>query len=440
VSPSSIPSFSANTNYCFAPGTYSGFSHSIPTGDGWYGQGNAILDGGFASSEAIYNGGTASNVTIDGFTIQRYDYNCSSATYECNWPTTAYAINIQYGTNITVSDNTLTQLYDGGWLGDGGIALGGNASPCTFPSGITSVAIGANCYTYVENSTISHNVLNGIGLSGPAIGSGYNNSVNYNVVENTDEEGMDTEANIAAVGKFALVVKTNVIGNYISNNRENGIWFDVFDGDEIIENNTCVGTTTQQAAQSCIFLEETANAVVSNNTISNVGYSDANVPGGNNPGAAIRVSSSGAANDSTSMVYGLGGPNMPGPESITISNNTLSNNLEGVTLFDGHSTCSGACPVNNVNVTGNTITATTTAAYSSSCASGSYCGPTESDALVEVATSPEHNVTFSGNTLYLNSGKTAGFGLSGVLSWASWKGDGFDTSGSTCALIGGGSC
>jgi hypothetical protein len=438
--------FAANTNYCFAAGTYSGFSKQIPTGDGWYGQGHAVLDGGFGTSQAIYNGGTASNVTIDGFTVQHYDYTgCSGA--ECVMPTSGYSVNIQYGTNITVTNNTFQDGYNGGYTAGGGVALGANGPVCPYPANITSLALAANCYNYITNSTISHNVFNGMVWGGPAFGDAYDVSANYNIVEGSDPGAVfDTEGYLAAFGKFSLTADATVKGNYLANNIENGIWFDVFNVDSYIENNTIVGTPTAQSAQSGIFDEISCNAVITGNNISNVGYSDAN---SGNWGAGVRISSSGSSTASGSgpINSACGHVNtsgaMPGYQGEEIENNTFTNDLDDIALYDGHcdtNPCNSDSIVtdNNILISGNTFNATTEAGYLQKGDGHTYTGPNESDAVVIEAANPELNVSSNNNTFHLY--RTTSFGNGGDLTFAQWKADGFDTTGSTCSLIGGGSC
>jgi hypothetical protein len=438
--------FAANTNYCFAAGTYSGFSKQIPTGDGWFGQGQAVLDGGFGTSQAIYNGGTASNVTIDGFTVQHYDYTgCSNA--ECVMPTSGYSINIQYGTNITVTDNTFQDGYNGGYSAGGGVGLGANGPVCAYPANITSLALAANCYNYITDSTISHNVFNGMVWGGPAFGDAYDVSANYNIVEGSDPGAVfDTEGYLAAFGKFSLTADATVKGNYLANNIENGIWFDVFNVDSYIENNTIVGTPTAQSAQSGIFDEISCNAVITGNNISNVGYSDAN---SGNWGAGVRISSSGSSTASGSgpINSACGHVNtsgaMPGYQGEEIENNTFTNDLDDIALYDGHcdtNPCNSDSIVtdNNILISGNTFNATTEAGYLQKGDGHTYTGPNESDAVVIEAANPELNVSSNNNTFHLY--RTTSFGNGGDLTFAQWKADGFDTTGSTCSLIGGGSC
>jgi hypothetical protein len=205
VSTGSIPSFQPNTNYCFAKGTYSHFSTTPQTGDGFYGQGNAVLDGGSSTSQAFNSAEThiISGVTIDGFTMQNYS-DPGGQPYA--------VVEVNGGSNVTLSNNTFnddntTAISFGGH--DGNV-------PCCGPE-----------YDYsVQNSLVTHNVIENIGYSGINIsGSWGGTTVSYNAVSNTDTERIDPEIDVAAIGKFAnndgLIVK----GNTTSNNYDIGMRF-----------------------------------------------------------------------------------------------------------------------------------------------------------------------------------------------------------------------
>jgi hypothetical protein len=99
VTPTSVPSFQANTNYCFASGSYAKFSITPLSGEGFYGGEKAILDGGNTLNSAFSTSTTLTNVVIDGFTIQNY-YNSSNNQVPG-------VIEFQNGSNITVSNNTI---------------------------------------------------------------------------------------------------------------------------------------------------------------------------------------------------------------------------------------------------------------------------------------------------------------------------------------------
>jgi hypothetical protein len=430
VTTGSVPSsFATNTNYCFASGTYANFNKTIASGDGWYGQGAAILNGEGAQQDGI--SGSGNNITIDGFTITDYTYNCSSAQYECQ-VLNAGSIWLSSGTNIDINNNTFSADYQGGYQGTNPIFLGGNDPPGQYDQVAT--------YKTVQNSEIEHNLFNGMGLGGPVVQDATNVTVGYNEVENSDEENMDTEAIIGAIGKFALTADITVTGNYLTDNPENGIWFDVYDTDEIVTNNVIEDSSTQEAAQDGVMIEISGNAVITGNLIQNVGYSDSNT---GNHGAAVRISSSGSCAPSLAgaPVYSQCGQYntdnaMPGPPSITISGNTFTNDLEDVALYDGHEQNSTTPDeVNNVNVTGNTFNATTEAGYVVN-PEVTYTGPTESDVDVTAITT-EQSVSFSNNTYNIQSANQHVF--SGT-TWSNWKGEGFDTSGSTCEIVGVGAC
>jgi hypothetical protein len=407
VSQGSVPSFQANTNYCFAMGTYGNFSATIPSGDGWYGQGKAILNGDNSQQYAIYNGGSVSGVVVDGFTI--LDYSTAHSTGSVS----TEAVALHAGTNVTISDNTI------GPTNTGAISFGSGAPTGAYSSGAYSAG--------VNDSTITHNYITQIGYSGTTISGGTNDVVSYNEVNDNDTFNDNTENDIAAIGKFAVDANTQVIGNNIHDSRDTAIWFDVFDVDSTVENNTI------KNMRAGIFEELSCNAVIENNTISDVGYADSGL-GDGAPGAAVRISSSGSS--TYSGISACGGFNasgtMPGPQSITISSNTMTDNHEGISLFNGHLQYGNSgppIPDNNIYVTGNTTMADTTGTG------------TASDAWSASVSNPGYNIAYSKNIYFINPLQKSGFQLtSGTTNFAGWQSSGQDTSGSTCALVGGGSC
>ncbi len=281
VAPGDVPGIAPGRNYCFEGGTYSGFSVAPQTGDRFLGGGHAILQGDGQQS-AFASSGPVSNMTIDGFTITGY-YSASNFQ-------TPGAIWLRGGSNDTISNNTLTgdrlsaiETYGSGALGD-------------YTSG-------------VDNSLITHNTLSNIGYSGITVSNGTGDTVSYNDVSSVDTDGSDHEDDVASVGKFAVDNNTKVIGNYIHNSPAHGIWFDVFDTNNLVQGNRLIDINV-----SCIFIEEAGTTLVENNLAEGCGAEDAHAPG--NPGAGISVSSSGP---------------------VTVTGNTLSDNeYPGVAQFVGH--------------------------------------------------------------------------------------------------------
>jgi parallel beta-helix repeat protein len=319
VSPGEVPGIRANTNYCFATGTYGGFSISPDNGDGFYGGGRAIMQG--AGAGTAFSTNNASDVVVDGFTITGYrppgDYFQAPG-----------AVEFLHGSNITVSNNTIED--DSGTA----VSFSNSGVPCC------NVRNGG-----VNDSTITHNVITNIGYSGTVISSGTDDTVSYNDVSHTDGNGADTENDVAAVGKFALVSGTKVIGNYVHDNTDTAIWFDVFDTDSTIEENTVTNNRVG------IFYElSCAPAVISENTLTGNGWLDASA-GSSAWGSAVRVSASGA--NTRPPCLGLGP--MPGPEQIAVENNVFVHNWDDVVLFSGHG---AGIPANSVLVTDNTISGT----------------------------------------------------------------------------------
>jgi parallel beta-helix repeat protein len=394
VSPGNVPSFQANKNYCFANGTYSGFSAQILTGDGFYGQGKAVLNGNNNVEQAIYTAApsyaitppTILNVTIDGFVVENYADPTGSSD-----PTPPGAINL-YGINtLTLSNNSV------GSVSEVGIQIGGYQC-CAYNQDVYG--------TGLTNGTITHNRVQNTGFSGLSVNGASNVSVTYNEVSGANTWNANKEESVAGLGKFDSDTGVTVSNNNVHDNNSHGIWFDVYDSNNTIENNQ-VGPNNIAG----IFYEISYNAVISGNTIIDNGAQDAN-DGIAAPGAGIRISSSGA------------GSGYPGPQSITVSNNTLSGNHEGITMWDGHGT---DLPVNHVHVTGNTTTGDTTAAG------------TDSDAWLIYTQETGQGNSWSNNSYIANPAKII-FSDPGNTNFAGWKAAGMDTSGSTCKTTSGGSC
>jgi hypothetical protein len=396
VSPGHIPSMAANTNYCFAAGTYSGFSVQILTGDGFYGQGTATLNGNNSVESAMYTAApsyavtppTILNVTIDGFNVENYADPTGSAD-----ATPPGAINL-YGINdLTLSNNSV------GPVSEVGIQLGGYQ------------CCGQGVYgTGLTNSTVTHNTVHNTGFSGLSINGATKVMVSYNAVSYANTWNVNKEESVAGLGKFDSDTSITVINNDVFNNNAHGIWFDVYDSNNTIDDNI-VGPGNIAG----IFYEISYNAVISGNTITDNGAQDAG-DGLAAPGAGIRISSSGGVST------------YPGPQSITVSNNTLTGNHEGIVAWDGHTTSVGApIPVANLAVTNNTITTSSSDPGASST----------SDAWAAYLEQGGDGNTFTDNTytLYQNL-----FGLpTGTTAWSGWKAAGYDTAGS-CKTTTGESC
>jgi parallel beta-helix repeat protein len=358
VSPGEAPPVRPNTAYCFGAGTWNGLSIVPQDGDGFYGGGHAVLDGDGEQS-AFISGGAVSDMTIDGFTITGY---FSGSNFQP--PGT---IELRSGNNDDISNNNITGDRLSGIETAGGAALG------DYSAG-------------VNNSTITHNTLSNIGYSGMTVSGSTNMTVSYNDVSSTDTEGSDHEDDVAAVGKFAVDSGTKVIGNYVHNNPDHGIWFDVFDINNLVQGNRVIDNNV-----SGIFIEEAGVTLVTENTADGNGFEDIHAPG--NPGAGISVSSS---------------------SPVTVTNNVLVGNLiPGVAQFVGHA----GLPVDVIQ-SGNTDTPQPVLASST--------GPTPFGLAAVEAAAGELGVPYSwgggndaGPSLGIAQGAgTVGFDCSGLVLYA----------------------
>jgi hypothetical protein len=400
ITTSTVPTFAINTNYCFSAGTYSAFSRAIPSGDSWYGGGFAILNGNNNTQYAI-NDGTASNIIFDGFTVQNY-----STANQGNGAASTECINFQHGTNITISNNTI------GPDNAGAISFDPGAPQGQYSSGAYSVG--------VNNSVITHNKIFNVGYSGTTISGSSNDVVSYNDVSGTDLFNDDREFDVSSVGKFAVDENTTVIGNNIHDSNDSALWFDVYNVNNYIENNTITNTLVG------IFYEISCNAIISGNVISDVGYGDAG-HGTGAAGSAIRISSSGSSTQDQCASFNSDGsmPGVsPGGDIITVSGNTLTDNHEGITEFEGHA----GYPINNVHNTGNTITGDSTGTGG------------DSDAWLQYTDSTGLGNTWANNVYHPWVSHLAAFTYNGTTAnYSSWNGATSD-SGSSCTNTSGGSC
>jgi hypothetical protein len=370
VSPGNIPALSANISYCFAAGTYRQLALTPLDGDGFYGQGKAILDGAGNTVSAF--SGQVSDLTVDGFTIQHY---ASAVTYQ-----SPGVIDLRSGSDDTVTDNDI------GPDSTSGIHFGAAATCCrgsTYGSG-------------VDNSTISHNLLHDLGYAGTAIVSSDNVTVGYNDVLHTNLFNSDTENDVAAIGKFANDDNITVVGNWVHDNNDTAIWFDVYDYAVTIRDNQ-VGPNNRVG----IFYELSYNATIQGNYIHANGAADAG-QGLGAPGAGIRVSASGYA------------AALSGPRGISVSDNFLTGNYEGIVLYNGHGP---SIPVNNTRVTGNRITSISVG----------------TDAWAAVTTGSGRGNSFNDNTYTVREGL---FGAPGDIGWSRWQQSGFDRHGTCTTTLG----
>jgi len=324
VTPSNVPPIRPGINYCFGAGTYAGASFRPANGDGFFGGGHATLQGD-GQGHAFY-ADSASNVTIDGFAVLGYSDGGCGTSGAC------YAIQIQHGDRVTVSDNVI------GPSSSGAIGFGNGSQPGSYPAAYLAG---------VSNSTISHNLITHVGYSGTLVAGGSNDTVSYNEVTRTDQFNVDIEADVAAIGKFAVDANTRVVGNYVHDNNDTAIWFDVFNVSTTIEGNTVTNNRVG------IFYElSCAPAWIEGNTITNNGWADASA-GSRAWGSGVRVSASGNNTRAPCSTFNPG--TMPGPQQIVVEQNTFTGNWDDVVLFSGHGP---GIPSNSVVVTANTISQT----------------------------------------------------------------------------------
>jgi hypothetical protein len=280
-----------NKTYWFAPGKHTNASIQASDGDTFLGAPGAILDGGNTTHYAFtgqYNDTADQNVTIKYLTIQDFAPNQGGGAVNGNgnngW-TEEYDL-MQYnspgaammlGGDNTVSDNCLTQNGEYGFNG----------------------------YSYVDQ-TFGHT------FTGGATNIKFtNNDVSYN---NTQK----TSSGIEGGGKFWQNGNVTVTGNYFHNNIDSpGVWMDTDNAGFLVQNNYISNNGNEG-----LMYEISYNADIIDNTF--IGNGMHGGPG--NPGfptGAIYISESGGNSAVASNYSG----------ELNIQHNVFNDNWAGVVLY-----------------------------------------------------------------------------------------------------------
>jgi hypothetical protein len=193
-----------NTSFLLLPGTYTDDPVVPKNGDGFYGQGQAIWDGGGYKSQA-FNAAGSSNVIVSGITFNHFaPPNQGNGIF-----------------NLNTGDSNV--LIEGSEIADN--------------SG-TPVSVGNG--THVTNTSIHDNNWVGIG--------GYNVSsviIDHNEIYRNylAQLSPDTATGDASGIKFTLTTNASIKSNYIHDNYGVGVWFDGDNTGTVIDNNLIAGNT-----------------------------------------------------------------------------------------------------------------------------------------------------------------------------------------------------
>jgi parallel beta-helix repeat protein len=209
----------AGTTFCFAPGSYSLLETLVPQdGDRFFGADRSLLDGGDELESAFES--TASDVVIRGFVIERFASPRQHAAIEAK--------------------------------GAEGWTIEGNEVRFNAAAGIT-----VGSHSVARSNYVHHNAQLGIrapDTRGTIIEA---NEIAYNNPEVEFNPGFD-----AGGAKFANTRRLVVRGNFVHDNRGNGLWFDIDNVDALIEENVIEDNEGQG-----IFYEISYDAVIRSNEV-----------------------------------------------------------------------------------------------------------------------------------------------------------------------------
>lgn len=315
-----------STTYWFAPGTHTlgttAFSQINPgSNDTYIGGPGAVIDGQNQNEFAFvasYHAPFDTGVTIEYLTIQHFvppadggavnqnggpGWTIDHDTIQDNLPGAAMML----GTNSTVKDNCLTE--------NGQYAFNG--------------------YSTSETSSLTGGPMN-ITLSGNEIS--YNDTCNFEAVGNfpitppagCKGAGEFNGCGCSGGGKFWEVQNATITDNWVHDNYDVGLWADT-NNDGLNFNGNYISDNYSIGLQ----YEVSYNALIQNNTFVGNGVQEGLAKPGF-PTGAIYISESGGDPRA---------PNATGIQTITISNDTFTDNWDGVVLWENANRfCSNGLP------------------------------------------------------------------------------------------------
>jgi parallel beta-helix repeat protein len=213
----------AGTRYCFAAGTYAQLQITPKTGDGFFGQKGAVLDGGHAVAHAFF--GSANDVTIQNLVVQNY------ATRPQDAPINNRKAK---GLNWTISHNEIA--YNDG------------------------AGIEAGSGTHIVANFLHHNRQEGYACSGEGVVLEDNE-----IAFNNPDDAIDTKWE-AGGGKCANTIGLLVQYNYSHDNHGPGLWTDIDNREVRYEYNL-----VEKNWREGIYHEISWDAVIAHNIVRNNG-------------------------------------------------------------------------------------------------------------------------------------------------------------------------
>jgi parallel beta-helix repeat protein len=213
----------AGTRYCFAAGTYAQLQITPKTGDGFFGQKGAVLDGGHAVAHAFL--GSANDVTIQNLVVQNY------ATRPQDAPINNRKAK---GLNWIISHNEIA--YNDG------------------------AGIEAGSGTQIVANFLHHNRQEGYACSGEGVVIADNE-----IAFNNPDDAIDTKWE-AGGGKCANTIGLLVQYNYSHDNHGPGLWTDIDNREVRYEYNL-----VEKNWREGIYHEISWDAVIAHNIVRNNG-------------------------------------------------------------------------------------------------------------------------------------------------------------------------
>jgi hypothetical protein len=348
--------FASNTTYWFAAGVHTlgtgQFNEISPaSGDTFIGAPGAVISGQGLNSEAF--GDSATNVSVEYLTIEDFVP-----------PGGQGAVNHDAGADWTVEYNTIQD--------------NGNVQGSKYGAALMM----GNGDVY-EHNCIAHNGEYGLDAAGSS-GTTFNyNEVSWNGISDfPDVSGCGCSGGI----KFWDTTNTTVEDNYIHDNYNVGLWYDTNNAGALVQGNLLA----RNWAYGMIY-ELSYNADINANTFIDNGWGSGSWQAGGYPyGDAIYISGSGGSSAIDGGLY----------STLTVSNNTFTDNWDGVVLYQnpnrlcgsGANASTGYCTLVNPSVFNTT-----------SCPANDAGGsPTESPDYWDGCQWKVNNISVTSNTFNFN--------------------------------------
>jgi hypothetical protein len=338
-----------NTVFYFEPGDHR-VENGMSTGH------NSVYVGGYskAAGEAAIDGvdGATNGTGVGG---QQATFSSPSSGANV-YDTYEYLTikNFSSTTNNSVLGNTQngdsdvgdTYKYDTIGPNDYGYT-GSNSAPATGESSGGGYAINASSYTTIEDNCLTHDAQGAFNVTNAVDLTVKNNEISWNGLgeypDTSGPGGSPFSCGCSGGGKIFYSLNASIVGNYVHDNYNVGIWFDFDNAGALISDNYIANNWSNGIAYEAGY-----NARITDNTVVGNGWASdhpwpagvhgkdcyGGVPcgggegpvtgaGGGNPFAAIDVSDSGG-NANLKSRYA---------DTFLIEGNVLTNNFGGVKVY-----------------------------------------------------------------------------------------------------------